>query len=65
MCSLAAREMGARIRRGVSARRVIHEDGRIRGVKTGAGVMTSDWVVDAAGARGVLLAADAESHTYS
>lgn len=57
--------MEARIRRGVSARRVIHEDGRIRGVKTDAGVMTPDWTVDAAGAWGVGLAADAESHAYS
>jgi sarcosine oxidase subunit beta len=53
----AARELGARIRRGVAARNVIHEDGRVCGVETDIGTLRANWVIDAAGAWGVEIAA--------
>jgi len=52
----AARAMGARVRRGIGVRNVLHEDGRVTGVETDAGAVRSRWVIDAAGAWGVEVA---------
>lgn len=53
----AAREAGVRIRRGVDVTGLVHEDGEVDGVMTSDGCVRSHWVVCAAGAWEIALAA--------
>lgn len=55
----AARQAGARIRRGVDATRLVQDDGEITGVMTSAGYVGARWVVCAAGAWEMALATTA------
>ncbi|MBO9354233.1 FAD-dependent oxidoreductase [Bordetella petrii] len=55
----AARLAGAKIRRGIEAIRLAHEDGEITGVVTSAGYIHARWVVCAAGAWEMALASTA------
>jgi len=54
--SAAARRLGARVRRGITAKSLLANSGRVTGVQTDQGIIRADWVVDAAGVWGAEVA---------
>lgn len=54
--SAAARKLGARVRRGITATNLLTDGGSVNGVETDQGTIRADWVVDAAGVWGAEIA---------
>lgn len=54
--SAAARKLGTRVRRGITATNLLTDSGRVTGVETEQGTIQADWVVDAAGVWGAEVA---------
>lgn len=55
--SAAARQLGARIRRGVTVSRIIREGNRVVGIDTDQGEIRAEWVIAAAGVWGAAISA--------